>query len=418
MTGPLQPLIVVCGGGAAGLVAAIFAARGGGRVCVLERTADGGRKILISGGGRCNVLPAALDDRRFVTDSSPNALRKIIRSWPLHEQRSFFERDLRVPLALEVDSQKYFPASHRARDVRDALVASARAAGVDLRFGARVVDVVQAPDRRWWVHCEGLEPLAASAVVLATGGLSVPSTGSDGLGLRLSEKLGHAMQPTYPALTPLLLEPNRFAELAGISTRVALSVAAAQPSGRRLTVAGGFLFTHRGFSGPAVLDASHVAVRAILAGRHEEIFVRWTELDAVEWDALLLRSQGTVAAALRRHLPQRLADTLAREAGVVPGRRLAELSRPQRRLMVDVLTAWRLPYTGHEGYRKAEVTGGGVALSEVDPRTLESRRRQGLFFCGEMLDAFGPIGGYNFAWAWATGRAAGTGAARSRASVG
>jgi hypothetical protein len=137
--------------------------------------------------------------------------------------------------------------------------------------------------------------------------------------------------------------------------------------------------------------------------------VQWTELDAAAWDGLLREGAGTVISLLRRHLPDRLAEALLADAGVDGSRGFAQLRREERRRLVAALAEHPLPWTGDEGYRKAEVTGGGVALSEVDPRTLESRRHPGLFLCGELLDAFGPIGGYNFLWAWATGRAAGLG---------
>jgi hypothetical protein len=142
--------------------------------------------------------------------------------------------------------------------------------------------------------------------------------------------------------------------------------------------------------------------------------VAWTAQDADAWQRALVASTGLVVTAVARHLPQRLAERLIEEAGIPPDRRAAELRRGERTALVDLLTAFALPWTGDEGYRKAEVTGGGVALDEVHPRTLESRRHGGLFLCGEMLDAFGPIGGHNFAWAWSTGRAAGLGAAQHR----
>jgi len=402
--------IVVCGAGAAGLVAAIFAARCGRRVVLVERTADGGRKILISGGGRCNVLPAELDERRFVTDSSSNALRRILRSWPLAEQRNFFERDLRIPLKVEAESGKLFPVSDRARDIRDALVTHARAAGVEMRFSTCLEDAEPTSSGEWRLRCSGGDSIDATALIVATGGLSVPNTGSDGSGLQLAERLGHVLHPPYPALTPLTQEPPEFADLAGISREVTLSAMTAQG---KVAARGGFLFTHRGFSGPAVLDISHVAVRALQAGRRQEILVQWTDFDEAAWDLALREPRGTVGTVVRRHLADRLAEALIAATGLAPEQRLAELPRQQRRLLVDVLTRWSLPWTGHEGYKKAEVTGGGVALGEVDPRTLASRRCQGLYLCGEVLDAFGPIGGYNFAWAWATGRAAGLGAAHA-----
>jgi predicted flavoprotein YhiN len=144
------------------------------------------------------------------------------------------------------------------------------------------------------------------------------------------------------------------------------------------------------------------------------VTVRWTGRDAAGWDAALRSGgAGTVAGVLRAELPDRLAAALARVSGVDPSRPLGRLPREERLRLIETLVRGELPWTGHEGYAKAEVTGGGVSLAEVDPRTLESRRRPGLFICGEALDAFGPIGGFNFQWAWATGRAAGLGAARA-----
>jgi predicted Rossmann fold flavoprotein len=397
---------VVVGAGAAGLMAAIFAAEGGRRrVVVVERTRDGGRKILISGGGRCNVLPSELTPTRYVTASSPNSMRKMLLSWPLAEQRRFFEEELGVPLALEAETGKLFPVSNRAVDVRDGLIAMARSRGVRFEFESEVTSL--APAREGWrVGLRDGREIQGAAVVLASGGLSVPKTGSDGAGLRLAGELGHVIHPTYPALTPLTCDPPRHAALAGISLSVTLT---APLSRGAFSSRGGFLFTHRGYSGPSVLDISHLAVRSG-SGDRQPILVQWTELDAEEWERALLARTGTVASILRRRLPDRLADQLIDESGVEPHRPLGQLRRDERARLVDLLARYPLPWTGDEGYKKAEVTGGGVALAEVNPSTLESRLHPGLFLCGEILDAFGPIGGYNFAWAWATGRAAGRGA--------
>jgi predicted Rossmann fold flavoprotein len=193
--------VVVIGAGAAGTTAAIFAAEAGAETLLVERTRDGGRKILISGGGRCNVLPARLDESRFVTDSSPNTLRKIVRAWPLAEQVAFFEREVGVPLVEETESAKLFPASHRARDVRDGLLALARRRGARLLTEARVTDVAPR-DGGWEVALDGAPPLEADAVIVATGGLSVPNTGSDGAGLRILERLGTSSTPPTPRSPP------------------------------------------------------------------------------------------------------------------------------------------------------------------------------------------------------------------------
>lgn len=454
-------MIAVIGAGAAGLMAALHAAGRGRRVVLLERTSDGGRKILISGGGRCNVLPSRLDPRDYITDSSPNVLRRILHSWPLPEQIRFFEEVLGSPLVLEEETGKLFPRENRARAVRDALVREALRRGVEIRFGVEVTGIAPASRFRdegvgergagegWIVSFRSAPPpgtveaasrsgrptggprqeeagpgragpgrdpagsegsagtLECHALILATGGLSVPATGSDGTGLRILETLGHTVRPPYPALTPLTEESGRHAPLAGVSLPVRI-----REEGRKgRVVSGGFLFTHRGFSGPTVLNLSDLAVRSLRGELPPpRLRVLWTGEEEEVWDARLREGRGTVGGALRRALPQRLADALAEEAGVPVDRSLAQLPRASRRALVERLAAWPLPWTGDEGYRKAEVTGGGVRLEEVNPGTLESRRHPGLFLCGELLDAFGPIGGYNFAWAWATGRLAGLGA--------
>ena len=255
--------VLVIGAGAAGSMAAIFAAATGAETLLLESTQEGGRKVLISGGGRCNILPARLDESRFVTDSSPNTLRKMIRSWPLHEQIIFFERELGLPLVEEEESGKLFPASQRARDVRDGLLMLGARKGVKFMPHSRMTGLTP-QQGSWRVEREGGAPLDADVVVLATGGLSVPKTGSDGRGLSILEKLGLTIHPTYPALTPLTARASPFSGLAGVSLQVRIT---ATDTVRKATATGGFLFTHRGYSGPAVLDVSHVAVRSLTEGR-------------------------------------------------------------------------------------------------------------------------------------------------------
>jgi len=395
-------------------MAAIHAARalrardGGGRVLLLERTADGGRKILVSGGGRCNVLPGRPDESRFVTDSSAATLRNILRSWPHREQVGFLDDELGLALTLEEESGKLFPRSNRARDVRDGLLRLVADAGAAVRFGARLDDITRVGEGWRLVLADG-QQVETRAVVLATGGLSVPTTGSDGTGLRVAASLGHVVHATYPALTPLTTAQAAHTALAGISAAVTLR---AQEGRKRWEVHGGFLFTHRGYSGPTVLDLSHLAVRSEERGVRQEITVQWTGDDAAAWQHRLGNSGPVqVGTLLGRMLPDRLAAMILATAGVERAVTGSQLRREERQRLVDALTRMPLPWNGNEGYRKAEVTGGGVSLADVDPRTLASRRVPGLFLCGELLDAFGPIGGYNFQWAWATGRAAGLGAA-------
>lgn len=403
----MTPRVVVVGAGAAGLMAALAAREAGAQVTLVEKTTDGGRKILISGGGRCNVLPAVAAPERFVSEASRTLVRSLLGAWPLREQQRYFEDTLGVPLALEAESAKYFPASNRARDVRDALVARAVALGVERRFGAEVTSI--APANSGWRITLADGMLAADRVVVATGGFSVPATGSTGFGFDVARAAGHTVHPTYAALTPLTASPHPYVDLAGISLDVSIHARSAREEARST---GGFLVTHRGYSGPAVLDVSHVAVRSLDAGgTPATVRVCWTPMDAAAWTTVLLDARGLAVNLVARYVPQRLAETLCDVAGVTRERTCVQLRREERTRLIAALTAFELPWTGHEGYRPAEVTGGGVALDEVQRGTLESRRAPGLFFCGEVLDAFGPIGGHNFQWAWSTGHTAGRGAA-------
>jgi predicted Rossmann fold flavoprotein len=312
--------VVVVGAGAAGLVAAIVAAERS-PVVVIERTRDGGRKILISGGGRCNILPVALEPDRFVTESPSRLLRGMLRAWPLAAQREFFEHEVGIPLKLEEETAKLFPVSERARDVRDGLVDWALRRGVRFQWETSLTGL--APTASGWLVETTTGGIEARAVVLATGGLSVPATGSDGTGVRLAAGLGHVVHDTYPALTPLVADPALHASLTGVSLAVRVR---AKWGGRSVEASGGFLFTHRGYSGPSVLDVSHVAVRSRMRGddpwKAVALRVTWSALDAAAW-LRELASAPLVMTTVARHLPQRLAARLLEEAGIPADRRAA-----------------------------------------------------------------------------------------------
>lgn len=403
----MHPLVVV-GAGAAGVTAAIFAARAGVPALVLESRVRPGAKIRVSGGGRCNVLPsvATIDD--FHTSGSTNALRKLFASWPLEQVRAFFEHELGLPLALE-HTGKLFPASDDARDVVAALFGELERSGAELRAGAPVTAIERDGNGFALTLADGAT-LRARRVVVATGGLSLPKTGSDGAGLRFARDLGHALEADYPALVPLLAGQPAWGELSGLSLVTRLRVVR---DGR--TVAdrrGDLLFTHRGFSGPVALDVSlHLA--APWAG-DARLLAEWVGRSEPDWEAWLRQGgRRSVAAALREELPKRLAALLVERAHLDPERTFAQLTRDERARLLDELTACRLPVAGNEGYRTAEVTGGGVPLGELVTNTLESRLVPGLHFAGEVVDVTGRIGGFNFLWAWVSGRRAGESAARA-----
>ncbi len=406
--------VVVLGGGAAGLLAAASAAsrlRAAGSVApvvVFEAAREPGRKVLVSGGGRCNVLPAREGRERFVSSSPRRLVDRFLDRFPLAAQRTFFEELLGGALREEPESAKLFPPTNRARDVRDALVARARSAGAEVRTGAPVRGLSRRDGGGFDLRLDG-ETLSAETVVLTTGGRSVLAGGADAAGFEWAAVLGHTVRPLAPALVPLVGDSPAHAALSGVSVEATVT---ARSGDDAATARGGLLFTHRGWSGPAVLDVSHVVSRALAAGRAFEVAAA-LGCGAEEWDARLRAGSGTLLGLLRRSLPERVAALLLETAGVAPDTPLHRLPREARRAVVSILAAFPLPAAGTEGFRTAEVTAGGVALEEVDPGSGGSRILPGLFLAGEILDAVGPIGGFNFQWAWATGRTAGEGAARA-----
>lgn len=404
--------LVIVGAGAAGLATAIFTRRlnPSRPVILLDGATRPGAKILVSGGARCNVTNATVTERDFFGGKS-TVVRRVLRGFPVADTIDWFA-DLGVPLH-EEDHGKLFPDTNRARDVLDALLREVGACGAELRSATRVTDVT--PESGGFRLSTPRGTIHATDVVLATGGQSLPKTGSDGVGLEIARRLGHTIVPTTPALVPLTLAAIH-AQLSGVAHDVVVTVWVDGAVVERLS--GALLWTHFGVSGPVVLNASRLWLRARLEQRATRITVNFCPGDSFErvdtrWTTLAsARPRASVLHALAETLPASVAAALVQALGIDGSLQLAHFARVARRRLARALVEWPLDVTGSRGYNYAEATAGGVALDEVDPATLASRRCPGLYLVGEMLDVDGRIGGFNFQWAWSSGRVAARALAR------
>lgn len=436
--------IAVIGTGAAGLMAAIAAGRtlsDAGRsdagVIAIDSAKTLGAKILVAGGGRCNVTHDTIDHRLYAPAADHPTIRKVLRTLPVRETVAFFA-SLGVQLKTE-PTGKLFPTTDRARTILDALLRAARDANVALRHPLRVQRVEREADTGFVIHHSGehAAPLRARQIILATGGRSLPKTGSDGHAYTIARTLGHTItDPTFPALVPLVIDRARdtpnLTSLAGLSTIASLDVRAA--SGKRLhRETGSTLFTHFGLSGPAPMNVSRHFTRARLDDPRATLALNVLPgLTMDQLDTQLINARAPVGAFLRSHpnanpatpgeaasgqgLPTRLAEAICRAAHIEPKTPAHALRREQRKSLARAATEHTLPIAGDRGWNHAEVTAGGVPLAEIDPNSMRSRLDPNLYLCGEILDVDGPIGGYNFQWAWASGRLAGIAAAQAIAA--
>jgi predicted Rossmann fold flavoprotein len=400
--------ILIVGGGAAGLATAIFAARRapGKRIVVLDSAKKLGAKILVSGGGRCNVTNRIVTEADFQGGSS-RFVKSVLKAFRVEETIRFFA-ELGVSLH-EEEHGKLFPDSNRARTVLEALLAEARRLSVEILPDHRVISLARKEG-----GFEARTPestLGAGRVVLATGGLSLPKTGCDGLGLRIAAALGHTLVPTTPALVPLVLGSDFHRPLSGVSHPAEITVRAEGAALKR--VEGSLLWTHFGASGPAILDASRHWCRARLEDRSPTVtasFVPGSDFDGIEKRLLSLAAKyphRKLPAALGTIGPASVGKAILRELDLSEQLSMGRLDRNDRRRLVHALVEWPLAVLDSRGYSFAEVTAGGIPLEEVDPSTMASRVCEGLHLVGEMLDVDGRIGGFNFQWAWSTGFVAG-----------
>jgi predicted Rossmann fold flavoprotein len=400
--------VVIVGGGAAGLATAIFAARQGlaGRVLVLEGARRLGAKILVSGGGRCNVTNTTVTERDF-WGGNRNVVRQILRALPVAETIAFF-REIGVALHEEEDG-KLFPDSNRAHTVLHALLEEAERRGVKLAPGSRVTSLTRAGGGFCVETHAGVTD--AKKVVLATGGMSVPETGSDGAGYAFAKAVGHTIVEPTPALVPLMLEGEFHHGLRGVAHRVEIDVQSERVGRERM--GGSMLWTHFGVSGPVALNASRSWHRATLERRTVRVTANLAgsrTFESLEHE-LVERIKGggrvTVRSLVAQMMPASVADAVMAGEGIDSAILLHALPRDARRRLLHAITHRPLPITGSRGFRFAEVTAGGVDLGEIQPASMESRRCPGLFLVGEIVDVDGRIGGFNFQWAWASGYVAG-----------
>ena len=402
--------VAVLGAGAAGLMAAIRSAQRGKQTLLLEKNSKAGVKILMSGGTRCNLTHDASADE--IADAfallsgrrQARFLRHALHHFPPDGLVAMFAAE---GLATKVESTgKIFPQSDRALDVQRTLLKMLKDSGADLTLseGAEEIDIdeagFQVVTKRRIVHCDKL--------IIAVGGRSYPGCGTTGDGYAWAKQFGHRIAPPRPALVALTSTERWVSELQGVTlddALVRIKENGAKPVVERR---GSLLFTHFGLSGPAVMDASRFVTERPDSGSWLALCDFMPSLsEDVLLDELQASGNRSLVNLLSQWAPRRLAEALVERAGAPTDRMLAELTKKERNEVLEGLKRTSIPLAGSLGFKKAEVTAGGVDLSEVDPRTMQSRLQENLFFIGEVLDLDGPIGGYNFQAAFSTGALAG-----------
>ena len=402
MSLPSSSDVVIIGAGAAGLMCALTAGQRGRRVLVLDHGKRPGRKILLSGGGRCNYTNMYTEPANYLS-SNEHYCKSALSRFSQWDFQSMVDKH---GIGWHEKTLGQLFCDNSARDIVDMLLAECDQAGVTIVNGVKVnevttnrveVDEVDTQDESFLVSTS-VGSVTAESLVVATGGLSFPTMGSTDFGHRVAKQFGHSIVPTRPALVPFTLSQDdlkRFTGLSGISTEVIVGC-----SGVSFREA--LLFTHKGLSGPAILQISSYW------NRGDEVTINWLpDIDVAEWlqNQRLARPKASLATILSEHLPKRLALMLAEWIGET-----AEASQWRRESMdrmVQMLSDSRLVPSGTEGYKKAEVTIGGVSTDKLSSKTMVSRLQANLYFIGEVVDVTGHLGGFNFQWAWASGHCAG-----------
>jgi predicted Rossmann fold flavoprotein len=384
--------VVVIGAGAAGMMCAIEAGKRGRRVLVLDHARAAGEKIRISGGGRCNFTNLHTAPGRFLSANPDFCISALRRYGP----RAFLAQVEAAGIAWHEKTLGQLFCDDSAQQIVDMLLAAMQRRGVQLRLSAPVTSLERAAEGFRLIA--GGQALSCAAVVIATGGKSIPKMGATGFGYDVARRFGVGVTETRPGLVPLTFETGlleRTKPLAGVATP-------ARAAAGKTRFEEALLFTHRGLSGPVILQVSSYWREG------EEIVIDMapgTDLYPALRAARAEQGRQAVHTALARHLPRRLAQWIAEAQGA--GGNIADLSDARLKALADAVGAWRIKPVGSEGYRTAEVTLGGVDTRDLDSRTLMARAVPGLHFVGEVVDVTGWLGGYNFQWAWASGWCAG-----------
>ena len=405
--------VAVIGGGAAGMMAAIKAAENGAEVTLIERNDRPGKKLRITGKGRCNVTNAC-DTKEFLNHvpTNPRFLYSALSCFSTEDTVAFFE-EAGVPLKVE-RGRRVFPVSDRAEDIVNALVKRVKAAGVKIVTGR--VDGIEARDGAVCGCRIGQRLIEADAVIIATGGRSYPGTGSDGDGYRLAGELGHNVTPLIPSLVPLTSKSKICPSLQGLSLRnVALKVTDTTTGKTAYEDFGEMMFTHFGMTGPMILSAS-AHLSELSAGRYEAHIDLKPALDEKTLDARILSDFAKYANkdfinALSDLLPAKLIPVVVGLTGIDERKKVNSVTKEERGVLVRTVKDLRIRIDGFRPIAEAIVTKGGIDVKQIDPKTMESKLVSGLYFAGEVIDVDAYTGGYNLQIAFATGALSGQSAA-------
>lgn len=402
--------VIVIGGGAAGAVAAIFAARNGHRVELFEKNEKIGKKLFITGKGRCNVTNAGDMDALFdAVKSNPKFLYSAFYSFTNEQAMDFFE-ELGVRLKVE-RGNRVFPESDHSSDIIHALKHELEQLGVEIHFCTEVKDVLVEHEKFTGIVLKNGKKVSGDACVVATGGISYASTGSTGDGYRFAEKTGHKVTELYPSLVPMEVKEWYAKELQGLSLR---NVRGTILDGKKKLYDefGEMLFTHYGVSGPIIISASSVVGKKL---QDKELTLQIDlkpALSREQLDQRVLRDfeenkNKQFKNAVDKLFPAKLKPIMIELSGISLEKKVNEISKEERLYFVDLIKNFKMTLTGLRSYNEAIITKGGVSVKDIDPGTMESKKISGLYFAGEVLDLDALTGGFNLQIAWSTGYLAG-----------